>query len=52
MSRVEPKENRDQEQRRHAEDRGRRQPIDRTPEKAEGDEATVDQALGEEARRS
>ncbi len=54
MSRVEPKENRNEEQRRHAQERGRRQPVDRTPTKAEGDERTVDEALGnqEQKRRS
>jgi hypothetical protein len=42
MSRVE-KDDRSQ-QKREAEER-KRQPVDRTPSKAEGDEATVDEAL-------
>jgi len=42
MSRVERDDRSDQK--REAEER-QRQPIDRTPSKAEGDEATVDEAL-------
>jgi hypothetical protein len=49
MSRVETKERpipapREAEQ-------GRRQPVDRTPDKAEGDERTVDEALKNDASR-
>lgn len=53
MSRVERKEEPDQIQRREANDNSRRQPVDRTPSKAEGEESTVDQALeNQEERRS
>ena len=44
MSRVEPKDRNDQEERR-TQERAQRQPVDRTPSKAEGDERTVDEAL-------
>ena len=46
MSRVEPVDQRDQEERRaHQRGERTRQPIDHTPGKAEGDEKTVDEAL-------
>jgi hypothetical protein len=44
MSRVEPKDDRRDAQRK-AEPEPRRDPIDRTPSKAEGDEDTIDEAL-------
>ncbi len=48
MARVEPIDERDQEERR-ARQRGERKvqprPVDRTPGKAEGDEETVNEAL-------
>ena len=46
MSRVEPK---DQPAPRETQS-SRRQPVDRTPSKAEGDERTVDQALRNQER--
>ena len=48
MSRVEPKDDRRGE-RREAE--ARREPVDRTPEKAEGDERTIDEALENQEKR-
>lgn len=53
MSRVEPKDRSDQDERRtrernENESRGVRQPVDRTPGKAEGDERTIDEALRNE----
>ena len=51
MSRVERTENHEQSQRRQANDNPRRQPVDRTPSKAEGDESTVDQALENQEER-
>ena len=50
MSRVEPTENRRHQERRQAEER-RRQPVDRTPGKAEGEESDVDQALENQEQR-
>lgn len=47
MSRVERREN---DEKWDATDR-RRQPVDRTPSKAEGDEATVDEALRNDEKR-
>ena len=47
MSRVEPKE---KPAPREAE-KGRRQPVDRTPGKAEGDEKTVNEALEKQKKR-
>jgi hypothetical protein len=44
MSRVEPKDDR-RDAKREAEPNPRRQPVDRTPSKPEGDEDTVDEAL-------
>jgi hypothetical protein len=44
MSRVEPKTN-EQAQRDEPAQSQRRDAVDRTPSKAEGDEATIDQAL-------
>jgi hypothetical protein len=52
MSRVEPKHPRRNEDRReHSSNDERRQPLDRTPSKAEGDEATVDEALRRQERQ-
>jgi hypothetical protein len=47
MSRVEPKDDR-RDAKREAEPNPRRQPVDRTPSKAEGDEDTVDEALNKQ----
>ena len=47
MSRVEPKE---KLAAREAE-KGRRQPVDRTPVKAEGDQKTVEEALKRQERQ-
>jgi hypothetical protein len=44
MSRVEPKDDR-RDARREAEPDPRRQPVDRKPSQAEGDEETVEEAL-------
>ena len=50
MSRVEPKS--EEQQRREAEQRNaRREPVDRTPTKAEGDEETVNEALRHEGKK-
>ncbi len=50
MSRVEPKEQRRSEEPREAQP-PRRQLSDRKPEKAEGDERTIEEALKNEEKR-
>jgi hypothetical protein len=51
MSRVEPKEN-PEEQRRQSEPRREQKPIGHTPGKAEGEERDVDEALENQEKRS
>jgi len=50
MSRVEPKDDR-RTDRLESEPDPRRQPVDRTPSKAEGDEDTIDEALKRQQRQ-
>ena len=49
MSRVEPKENREEQPRRQAETDQRK--MDRTPDKAEGEERDIEEALRNQEKR-